>query len=99
MVNQLSDWMSAPAAARSLGVKVRTLYAYVSRGWVTRTGRGPRNPWYARADLERLKARHDARAGHGPVAASALRWGEPVLETRIATIGPDGPLYRGRNAI
>ena len=29
----------------------------------------------------RLKARHDARSGHGPVAAGALRWGEPVLDS------------------
>src|SRR5262249_54277358 len=52
-----------------------------------------------RADIERLKSRKDARSGHGPVAAAALRWGEPVLETRIATIGPEGPIYRGKNAI
>jgi citrate synthase len=33
------------------------------------------------------------------VAASALRWGEPVLETAVGTIRGDGPAYRGRSAI
>lgn len=55
---------------------------------------------YLRADLERLRARRDARSGHGPVAASALRWGEPVLDTSITAISPeDGPIYRGHSAV
>jgi citrate synthase len=33
------------------------------------------------------------------VAAGALRWGEPVLETRIGEIRPSGPVYRGRPAL
>src|SRR4051812_37245717 len=97
--NQPSDWLSARDAADLLGVKVPTLYAYVSRGWVTRVSAGSRRGLYAKGDLERLKARHDARSGHGPVAASALRWGEPVLETSIATIGERGPVYRGQSAV
>ncbi len=48
------------------------------------------------ADLERLKARRDARSGHGPVAANALQWGEPVLDTAITAIDANaGPVYRG----
>jgi citrate synthase len=46
-----------------------------------------------------LKARRDARRGHGPVAASALRWGEPVLESAITAIKDGILLYRGRSAI
>jgi citrate synthase len=33
------------------------------------------------------------------VAASALRWGEPVLETAISYIASDGPRYRGVPAV
>jgi citrate synthase len=47
----------------------------------------------------RLKARHDARAGHGAVAASALRWGEPVFDSTLTMIGPRGPMYRGHCAV
>ena len=53
-----------------------------------------------RRDLERLCARRDARAGHGPVAAAALRQGEPVMDSSITLISIErGPIYRGRSAI
>lgn len=83
-----------------LGIKLPTLYAYTSRGLV-RSMAGPkgRTRRYLRADLERLRARRDARAGHGPVAAAALRFGEPVLDTRLTAIDPErGPIYRGQLA-
>jgi len=88
------DWLDATAAVALLGVKRDTLYAYVSRGLVRRSGaRGHHR--YAREDLLRLKARHDARAGHGPVAAGALRWGEAVLPSSVSSLHEDGPRYRG----
>lgn len=87
---------SAEASAR-LGVKRRTLYAYVSRGWVrcVRMGRAKERRYDA-ADVDRLATRAAARRGHGSVAAGALRWGEPVLDSAITEIRPDGPRYRGR---
>jgi citrate synthase len=91
-------YVDAKEACARLGVKRQTLYAYVSRGLVRSVGRGGRHQ-YAREDLDRLRARHDARAGHGPVAAAALRWGEPVLESALTAIGPDGPRYRGHLAV
>jgi citrate synthase len=92
------DYIDAPAACRLLGVKRETLYAYVSRGLVrSLAGRGGHR--YAREDLMRLRARKDARSGHGAVAAGALRWGEPVLESAITAIGDDGPRYRGHPAV
>jgi len=91
-------WLSAAAACALLDVKRQTLYAYVSRGLVRRV-RGPDGARYARDDVARLRARHDARSGHGPAAAGALRWGEPVLASAITGIGPDGPRYRGRPAV
>lgn len=83
-----------------LGIKAQTLYAYASRGLVRSVPSGEgRARLYARSDLARLKARHDARSGHGAVAASALRWGEPVLETAVSTIDERGPIYRGVPAV
>ncbi len=94
--NQHSGFTSAREAARRLGVKLRTLYAYASRGLVQSVpAAAGRARLYSLADVERLKARHDARSGHGPVAAGALRWGEPVLESAITEIRADGPAYRG----
>ena len=81
------DLIPAKAAARILGVKPATLYAYVSRGLIRSYQReGSRQRYYSQGDVERLKARAKARSGHGPVAASALRWGEPVLDSSITRI-------------
>lgn len=96
------EWVTTRQAAELLGVKRETLYAYASRGLVRSAASpapGERGRVYNRADVDRLRARSQARAGHGPVAASALRWGEPVLETRVGSIGRAGPVYRGRAAV
>lgn len=97
----LGEWLTAAKATRVLGVKRETLYAYASRGLVRSAAgpRGGRERVYHKDDLERLKARSLARSGHAAVAAGALRWGEPVLETRVGTIGEGGPSYRGKDAI
>ncbi len=95
--NQRVEFVPAAQAASFLGVQARTLYAYASRGLVARVREG-RSSRYSRADLERLKARHDARAGHGPVAGAALNWGEPVLATRVCEVTAEGPRYRGQLA-
>src|SRR3954470_2788901 len=93
-------WVDSRTAARRLGVQQRTLYAYVSRGQVRSVpGEHGRPRLYSLSDLERLKTRRDARAGHGAVAAGALRWGEPVLDSAITAITPRGPAYRGRHAL
>jgi citrate synthase len=92
-----ASFLSGREAAALLGVKRETLYAYATRGLLRSEPGGPgRERRYSREDLERLKARRDARSGHGPVAAGALRWGEPVLESALTAIEPAGPRYRGR---
>lgn len=94
------EWVSAAEAARLLGVKRTTVYAYAARGLFGANTQGPgTKARYARAAVERLKVRANARSGHAAVAAGALRFGEPVLDTEVSTITPEGPLYRGRNAV
>ncbi len=92
--------LTAAGAARLLRVKTATLYSYVSRGWI-RAVPGPkhRERRYLRADVERVRTRADARLGHAAVAAGALRFGEPVLDSSITEITPGGPVYRGRPAV
>jgi citrate synthase len=93
------DYLSAHDAVRLLDVRMQTLYAYVSRGWVRSiTQPGRKDRLYARADIEKMKARSLARSGHGAVAASAMHWGEPIIPTSITQITPEGPLYRGQLA-
>jgi len=85
--------LSSAEAADYLGIKRETLYAYASRGLVKGQPGGPgRGRRYRREDLEPLRQR-----SAGP-AAGALRYGEPVLETRITRMTPAGPEYRGHLA-
>src|SRR5262245_36446680 len=89
------DYVSSRDALRILQVKRQTLYSYVSRGLIRRRVMpGHRTSYYNREDIHRLKSRSLARSGHGPAAASAMYWGEPVLETSITEITPAGPRYR-----
>lgn len=89
------DYVPTRDALRILQVKPQTLYSYVSRGLIRRRVKpGYRSSYYNREDINRLKSRSAARSGHGPAAASAMYWGEPVLETAITEITPAGPRYR-----
>ncbi|MDY7226137.1 citrate synthase family protein [Hyalangium rubrum] len=94
------ELLSAAEASTLLGVKRATLYTYVSRGLVRCVPeRGTKENRYVRADVERLKARHDARAGHAAVASGALRWGEPVIDSSVTRVGAEGLAYRGHSAV
>jgi len=90
-----ADSLSAREAAEILGVKLETLYAYVSRGLLKSVpGERGRARRYLAADVEALRS----RGRRSSSAASALRWGEPVLESGITAMTEDGPAYRGRLA-
>jgi citrate synthase len=92
-------FVTAREAAGLLGVKPATFYTYVSRDEVRRVpapegSAGPRK-LYLRADVERLKARAQARSGHRAVAEGALRWGQPVLDTEITLVAGERLFFRG----
>jgi len=94
------QWLTAKEAAALLGVQTRTIYAYASRGLLGATARGPgKSARYLRELVETLRQKAAARAGHTAVAAGALRWGEPVLDSAITRLTPRGPVYRGQRAI
>lgn len=99
--NQPSELISARQAVALLGIKRATLYTYVSRGLIRALPcpRDSRQRRYFLADVERLCQRRDARAGHAAVAAGALRWGEPVIDTAISSFSSQGPVYRGVSAM
>lgn len=93
--------LTAVEATRTLGVTRATLYAYVSRGLIrSEPGPGPsRARRYAREDIERLRRRAEERRDPGKVAAHALEWGVPVLESSITLIADDTIYYRGHDAV
>ena len=81
-----ADFLSAKQALEILGVKPQTLYVYVTRGWIRAIAqRNTRGKLYSRDDIERMRMRSLARAGHGPAAASAMHWGEPVMASSITS--------------
>jgi citrate synthase len=89
-------YLDAAAACDVLAVKRATLYTYASRGLVRAIENG-RERLYVEDDVRRLAERSAARKGHAAAAASALRWGEPVLDSAISTVA-DGTLrYRGHD--
>ena len=86
--------MTAKEAADELGVKIGTIYAYVSRGLIrSRAAKeGQRNRLYSREDVTRLLIRRQMRLSLEPSAENVLSWAAPVLETGISLI-EDGNLY------
>jgi citrate synthase len=91
--------VDAAAAARLLGVRRDTLYAYVSRGLVRSVPHpeDPRARLYAIADLEALQSRKLRLRRPKAAAATALDWGLPVLQTAISSIEGGRLRYRGRD--
>jgi citrate synthase len=83
--------MTAKEAAARLGVKPATLYAYVSRGVLTRHRSPSGQSSFDPAEVDRLARR--GRPRRGPAS------GEVVIESRITSLGADRPFYRGRDAL
>ncbi|MDE2228176.1 MAG: MerR family DNA-binding transcriptional regulator [Alphaproteobacteria bacterium] len=80
-----SGYLSAAAAARTLGVTPATLYAYVSRGLIRSERAAGRTRRYHAGDVA------DLTRGRAPVG--------PVLPTAI-TLARDGQIFfRGRDAV
>lgn len=88
------SFLTAREAADVLGVKVGTIYAYVSRGLIRSRAsqESQRHRLYSRDDVNRLLVRRQMRVSPDPSAEDVLQWAAPVLETGISLI-EDGHLY------
>jgi citrate synthase len=91
-MTQAKSWMTATEAATRLGVKPATLYAYVSRGVLTRRRSPTGQSLFDPAEVDRLARRGRPRRRSG-------RLDELVIESRITALGEDRPFYRGRDAL
>ena len=94
-------YLNGREAAAELGVKLPTLYAYVSRGLIRSepaggTGRSRR---YRAEDVRKLKERKEQRRDPSRLAENALHWGTPVMESAITLIADGRLYYRGRDAV
>jgi citrate synthase len=97
---QGSAYVSAREAAAMLGVKVTSLYSYVSRGVIRSVMQpGTRARLYYREDVEGAGKRMGGRAGLPETVETAVRWGQPMLSSSITELTEAGPRYRGRDAL
>jgi citrate synthase len=92
-VSDATERLDTEEAARRLGVKRETVYAYVSRGLLARhPASGPHHSEFDPEEVDRLAAR-----ARRPDRSSAL---EAVVETELTLLEPAGRLsYRGRDAV
>ncbi len=90
--DQVTGMLESAEAARRLGVKLPTLYAYVSRGLlVSHPASGGRRSLFASEDIEALAKR--SRGGRTTETRLA------TVTTSITQLRDDGPVYRGTPAI
>ncbi len=83
--------LESEEAARRLGIKVETLYAYVSRGMLeSHRAAGGKRSLFEVAEIERLAA----RSREGRQVESRLA----TITTRVTQLRDGGPFYRGRAA-
>jgi citrate synthase len=94
-------YFTAQEAARELGIRLPTLYAYVSRGLIRSeaTGESKRVRRYRADDVRKLKARKEDRQDPARAVESALHWGAPLMESAITLIADGRFYYRGRDAL
>ncbi|MEU6561966.1 citrate/2-methylcitrate synthase [Nocardia nova] len=86
------EWIDTATATERLGVKPATLYAYVSRGVLTRRyDPVRRRSLFDPAEIERLARRGKPRRTPAPT--------EIAIASRITTLGSDRPYFRGRDAV
>ena len=92
-------YLSAREASAELAISPATLYAYVSRGLI----RSEPWPGFAQPSLPgrgRPRAEGAARAVAGAArACKSFDADLPVLDSAIATITEEGPIYRGVNCV
>ncbi len=83
--------MTAAEAAKRLGVKLDTIYAYVSRGSLQRLDSSDKESRFDAAQVERLALRGRRSATPKPTAL--------VIETALTEVTRDAMYYRGKDAL
>src|ERR1700687_1335746 len=91
-------YLSAREASAELAISPATLYAYVSRGLIrSEPSSDSRSHRYRAEDVRVLKQRRTPSPE--PRGLKSFDADLPVMDSAIATITEDGPIYRGVNCI
>ena len=91
-------YLSAREASAELAISQATLYAYVSRGLIrSEPSQDSRSHRYRAEDIRTLKERR--APAPEPRGMRSFDADLPVMDSSIATITEDGPIYRGVNCV
>jgi citrate synthase len=91
-------YLSAREAAAELAISPATLYAYVSRGLIrSEPSADSRSHRYRAEDVRGLKERRTPTPE--PRGLRSFDADLPVMDSAIATITEEGPIYRGVNCV
>src|SRR5258707_4885990 len=91
-------YLSAREASAELAISPATLYAYVSRGLIrSEPSSDSRSHRYRAEDIRGLKERRTPSPE--PRGLKSFDADLPVMDSAIATITEDGPIYRGVSCI
>jgi len=91
-------YLSAREASAELAISQATLYAYVSRGLIrSEPSQDSRSHRYRAEDVRTLKERRTPSPE--PRGLRSFDADLPVMDSAIATITEDGPIYRGVNCV
>ena len=91
-------YLSAREASAELAISQATLYAYVSRGLIrSEPSQDSRSHRYRAEDVRTLKERR--APSPEPRGMRSFDADLPVMDSAIATITEDGPIYRGVNCV
>src|SRR6202165_5004843 len=98
MKKSLGLYLSAREASAELAISPATLYAYVSRGLIRpEPSSDSRSHRYRAEDVRGLKERR--APSPEPRGLRNFDTDLPVMDSAIATITEEGPIYRGVNCI
>src|SRR6187399_2792182 len=98
MKKSASLYLSAREASAELAISQATLYAYVSRGLIrSEPSQDSRSHRYRAEDVRTLKERRTPAPE--PRGMRSFDADLPVMDSAIATITEDGPIYRGVNCV
>jgi citrate synthase len=92
-----SKYLTAKEVTAELDISLGTLYSYVSRGLIRseETDGNTRHKRYWAEDVAALRNRREQRRNPTVSAATALDFGDPVLESSITLIDQGNLYYRG----
>lgn len=97
----MQNWITLTEAARRLGVRAQTVYAYASRGSIAvmQDPDDPRKSLYRAEDVVALCRKKQVGRKRAALAASTIFGAEPCIYSGITSFSKGRAWYRGRDSI